>query len=145
MSATWIMVANSSIARFFLMEKNGSSLTEIETLVHSASRLHGRDLKSDGPGRTQESSTRGRHATDPDTLPQEVQFETFARTLANHLELAKNENKYDRLIIAASPHFLGLLRQNLRPNTTKILEMTIDKDLTHMNPKEIKEQVMAKA
>ncbi len=137
MSCTWVMVANSSVARFFEIEKNGQ-LKEINTLIHPESRLHGRDLTSDRPGRAFESTHTARHAMEPPTSPKEVEFEAFAHFISEHLDAAHNEKLFDRLHIAAGPHFLGLLRQAIKPNTAKSLQSTIDKDMTQMTPAEIR-------
>jgi protein required for attachment to host cells len=131
------MVANSSIARFFEVEKSGS-LKEIDTLVHPESRLHARDLVSDKTGRSFESSTVARHAIEPKTNPKEVEEDKFARQITNHLNTAHQDGKFKHLCIAASPHFLGLLRQSLSPSTTQSLSAEIDKDITHMPPLDIK-------
>jgi protein required for attachment to host cells len=138
MESTWLMVANSTIARFFELDKNGN-LTEIETLVHPEGRLHGRDLTSDRPGRSYESSNPSRHAMEPSTSPKEVEFEIFAKDISNHLHNALNEGRYSRLQIAASPHFLGLLRQVITGSTAKAVSREIDKDMTQLKADEIKQ------
>lgn len=137
MSCTWVMVANSSVARFFEIEKNGQ-LKEINTLVHPGSRLHARDLTSERPGKAYESTGPVRHAIEPVTSPKEVEFEAFAHFISEHLDAAHSDKLFDRLYIAAGPHFLGLLRQAMKPNTAKALHSTIDKDMTQMTPAEIR-------
>lgn len=137
MSSTWVMVANSSVARFFEMDKNGQ-LKEFNTLIHPGSRLHGRDLTSDRPGRAYESVGTARHAIQQTTSPKEVEFEAFAHFISDHLAAAHTDKQFDRLYIAASPHFLGLLRQTMKPSTAKALHSTIDKDMTQMTPDEIR-------
>lgn len=140
MGRAWIVVANSTIARLFEVEKNGN-LLEIETLVHPESRLHGRDLTSDRPGRAFESSTPSRHAMEPTTLPKEVEFEAFARRLSTHLHTALNEGRFSRLQIVAGPHFLGLLRQHITGNTAKTIYSEINKDMTQLSAIDIKKHL----
>lgn len=137
MASTWIIVANSSVARFFEIQKDGQ-LKEFNTLIHPESRLHGRDLTSDRPGRTFESVGKGRSAMEQHTSPKEVEFETFAHYISDHLATAHGEGQFDRLYIAAGPHFLGLLRQAIKPSTAKAIQSTIDKDMTQMTPEEIR-------
>ncbi len=142
MSNTWIAVANSAMARIFLIEKNGNVL-EIETLVHPQSRLHGRDLTSERPGRMQDSIGSSRHAMEQATSPKEVEYEIFAKNVATYLHTAHQENKFNRLYLAASPHFLGLLRQEILPAVTLTIQSELDKDITHMSPSEIKSSFLA--
>lgn len=142
MSSTWVMVANSSVARFFEMDKTGH-LKEFNTLIHPGSRLHGRDLTSDRPGRAFDSVGTGRHAIEQTTSPKEVEFETFAQFIADHLATAHTDKQFDRLYIAAGPHFLGLLRRAMKPGPAKALYSAVDKDMTQMTPDEIQANLMA--
>lgn len=139
-SSTWVMVANSTIARFFEVEKDGS-LKEIESFVHPESRLHARDLVSDKTGRSYESATVARHAIEPRTTPKENEEDQFAKQVSEHLHTAHQKGKFKRLYIAASPHFLGLLRQAMPSSITQSLTAEIDKDITHMNPLEVRKHL----
>jgi protein required for attachment to host cells len=133
---TWLLVANSSLARIFKIE-NRNSLVELKVLEHPESRLHNRDLVSDKDGRGFESMGPTRHAIEPPTSPKHQEFETFAKELANYLEEARVKGEFDRLYLAASPTFLGLLRQTLIPSTAKLLDGELNKDVTHLKPQEI--------
>lgn len=140
MSSTWVMVANSTIARFFEVEKSGS-LKEVESFVHPESRMHARDLVSDKPGRSYESATVARHAIEPRTTPKEVEEDLFAKQISEHLHTAHQDGKFKHLYIVASPHFLGLLRQVMTPATTQTLKAEVDKDITHMPPLDIRKHL----
>ncbi|MBA3237455.1 MAG: host attachment protein [Parachlamydiaceae bacterium] len=140
MSSTWVMVANSSIARFFEVEKSGS-LKEIDTFVHPESRLHARDLVSDRPGRSFESASFARSALESRTNPKDVEEDKFARQISEHLHMAHQDGKFSRLYIAAGPRFLGLLRQFMTPTTAQLLTAEIDKDITHMPPLDIRKHL----
>lgn len=142
MSITWIVVANSSMARLFQIEKDGN-LKEFETLVHSESRLHGRDITTERDGRMQDSMGSTRHAMEPMTSPKEVEFALFAKLLAEHLQSAQQQGKFNRLYLSAGPHFLGLLRQEILPNVSQTIQGEIDKDITHMSASEIKNSFLA--
>ncbi len=133
----WIVVANSTLARIFKAETI-HELKELETLIHPASRQHASDLTSDRPGRTFESMHTGtRHAMEPKTNPQQVEFEIFAKDLSKHLDTSFANGEYKKLYLAANPAFLGLLRQHLSPKTTLSIVNQLDKDLTQMGPQEI--------
>jgi protein required for attachment to host cells len=133
---SWLLVANSSLARIYKIEKQ-QSLIELEVLQHPESRLHNRDLVSDKPGRDFESVGSARHSIEPHTTPKEHEFNLFAKHLALYLETAQNKREFERLYIAASPHLLGLLRQALHPSTAKVVSGEVDKDMTHMRSDEI--------
>lgn len=133
---SWLVVANSSIARIFKFEKR-HELKELKMIEHPESRLHNLDLVSDKPGRDFESSGTRRHALEPKTMPKKLEFATFAKQIAEFLENAHREGAFDTLYIAASPSLLGLLRQSLDPNTAKTVKGEVDKDMTQMKPHEI--------
>lgn len=133
---SWLIVANSSIARIFKIEKK-HDLYEIKVLEHPESRLRNIDLVSDKPGRDFESFGNARHAMEPKTLPKKHEFELFAKAIADYLETAQNGGEFESLYIAANPSLLGLLRQSLHPNTLKLVKGEIDKDITHLKPQEI--------
>lgn len=133
---TWVIVANSSMARFFKVEKN-TTLVEMEALVHPESRLHTQELVDGRPGRTYDSSGGARHSIDPPFSHHQLEFAAFAKELGHHLETARESGKYDRLFIAASPIFLGLLRQAMSNPTLQLIAGEVGKDMTHMKPDEI--------
>ena len=134
---TWLIVANSTIARIFKVQKK-ESLVEIETLVHPESRLHNRDLVSDNrAGRTFDSMGPGRHALEPTILPKQQESIEFAKDIAHYLEKSRVNGDFDKLYLAASPTQLGLLRQNIHPATMKLINGEVNKDMTHMKVEEI--------
>lgn len=137
---TWILVANGSLAKIFKIEKN-KILTEIKQLTHPASRQHEGDLVSSKPGRTFNSVGVLRHAYEPPQTQKVQEFNNFAKDLSEYLDTAREEGQYDRLYIAASPTFLGLLRQNLSQSTSKLVAGEVDKDMTHMPTAEIREHL----
>lgn len=133
---TWIVVADNAYARVFNLEKN-RALKEIETLVHPESRLHERDLVSDRPGRTFESHTVARRSMGQETPPKKQEAIIFARLVARYLETAVSNGVIERIYLAASPSFLGLLRQSLSKNTAELIVSEINKEITHLNTSEI--------
>ncbi|KAF3362150.1 Host cell attachment-required protein [Chlamydiales bacterium STE3] len=132
----WVVVADNAYARIFRLEKN-RHLVEVETLVHPASRLREQDLVSDRPGRSFESSTVARRSVGTTNPPKKQEAINFSKIVANYLNEATNCNRCEKIYLAASPSFLGLLRQSLNKTTTQIIENEINKEITHLDPKEI--------
>ena len=133
---TWVLVANSSIARLFHLETL-QKLNEINQFEHPESRLKNMDLVSDKPGRDFESFNNTRHAMEQKTMPKKLEAFQFAKHLAEYLEQASERGKYDELMLIAGPTFLGVLRETISPNLAKLIKKEIDKDLTQLTPKEI--------
>lgn len=133
---TWIVVANSSQARIFHLE-TVNQMIEINTLEHPESRMHTRDLVSDRSGNNKESSGEKKYPIEPQNTPKKHEMKEFARELAQYLEHERNQNSFKRIYLAASPQFLGLLRQEMSNSLTNMIECEIDKDITLKKPGEI--------
>lgn len=138
--AVLVVVANAARARFFSAEplNANASLIELEDKVHPGSRLHGRDLGTDSPSRVFDSQGHARHAVELPTDLKEQQVDAFAREVNSHLEEMRNANRYDKLYVMASPHFLGLLRGHFSHGLTQLIAGAVDKDLTQHSAEEIR-------
>ena len=136
----WVVVANATLARFFSVEplNANAALIEMEDKVHPSSRLHGRDLETDSPSRVFDSQGAGRHAVEAPTDIKEQQAQAFALELSNYLDEMRNSNRYGKLYVMASPHFLGLLRGHFSHGVTQLLAETVDKDLTQHSAEAIR-------
>ena len=139
-TTSWLVVANASAARFYNV-KNMDELTEINTLIHPASRLPEQELVSSKPGRTFESTGQRRHAMEPKTSQKKTEFEQFAKTISEHLETSLKKDAFSRLYIAAGPSFLGTLRKTFHPQILELITKEISKDLVHAEPKQLLEEL----
>jgi len=132
MSKTWVVVAESSRAKIFELEKRNAPLKEIQGLAHTPSRLHQKELTSDLPGRTP-----GRHKLIQQTTTKENASNEFARNIRNHLNSARNKGEFNKLIIMSPPSFLGRLRKQLGSAINKCVISEIDKNLVRHSTRDI--------
>lgn len=132
----WIIVANSAVARVFTLV-NGNEIVEVETLVHPASRLHVSEIVSDRQGRSFESVGMRRGSPDLAIDPKKHEAVLFAKKINDYMEKMRNENRIDRLYLAASPSFLGLLRQHISDPMNQLITAMVDKDMTELKTSEI--------
>jgi len=134
MSKTWVVVAESSRAKIFEVEKNESvkSLKALKGFTHSFSSNHKQQLS---PNKQKES----RHSllTSSHDTHKAHEREEFARTLGEHLNSARNKGQFTKLILMSSPKFLGDLRKNLGCKTNKHVVSEIDKNLVKHTVKDI--------
>ncbi len=128
MGRTWVVVCDASRARLFRLgpQRQWQLIRELE---HPESRAKGRDILTDRP------------AMEPTKPLHEVESERFAHEIAKTLEKSLAENAYDRLVLVAPPHFLGLLRATINHTVAKRVELTLDKDYTALQPKDLAERV----
>jgi protein required for attachment to host cells len=133
-----ILIANSTQARIFKKEGN-HAIKEVEALINPANRMHARDLYSDKRGTTFQSVGTGRSALEQRVDPKEQEVIDFSKEVCHFLESERNKGNLQRVYIAASPAFLGHLRQSLSPSLLQLVEAEIDKDITHLKAHEIEE------
>ena len=137
--STRILIADQSEARFYDLEGIKGPLRLIGKLADPNARLHDRDFKSDRPGRVfDHASASGKrrgatahHATGGERTPREHEAHLFAQRIARELDTARQENRYDRLIVMAAPTFLGMLRAALPKAVSAAVVAEVPKDLVH--------------
>jgi protein required for attachment to host cells len=143
---TRIVVADQSEARFYDTEGFAAPLRLAGRLVDPAARLHDRDFKSDRPGRvfdhapapTGRRGSVAHHATGGERRPRKHEAAIFARRIADELEKARREKSFDKVILMASPAFLGLLRAALPDALRAAITATVAKDLVHQPEKHVR-------
>jgi protein required for attachment to host cells len=138
MSKPWIVVADQSKARIFTVDNPRGPLQEVEALEHFEGRERTQDLTTDLPGRSFDSSgLGGRHAMVTPADPKEVEAIRFAKLIAEHIRAGCTQGRFNRLLLVAGPHFLGLLREYLSPmNGVEVTE--IGKNLGQYSSHEIR-------
>lgn len=129
-SKFWLLVADEGRAALYAAESPTGPLTELRDFIGAENRLQDQDLVTDRPGRSFDSGGEGRHALEPSTQPGEVEAQRFAKELAEALDQARTEQRFEMLGLVAPPAFLGLLRKSLTDETARLVVLEIDKDLT---------------
>lgn len=137
MESTWILVADAARARQFRVERPRGPLIEEAGLVHPEERLPERELGADDPGRVRGPGGR-RHALGGEDGRHETEAVRFAAEVADFLREAREADRFRRLYLAASPHFLGALRRALDADTAARIVETRDKDFVGMRADEIR-------
>lgn len=142
-SSNWVLIAGSSRALLYgVAGKGRQRWTLIKEYTHPASRVSEGGLSTDQPGRAFGSVGGGaRSAMESKTSPKEVEFEHFAHELATVLHDGHGQNAYERLVLVAPPHFLGLLRKNINDTVRKLIGATVDKDYLHLSEKDFREHL----
>ena len=150
MDAVWIVSANAARARLFSQRHATDLPQEVNDMVNPAARLRTAELETDSLG--QRAASKSRHGVgapttpsgyEPDTSPAEHLTELFAKSLAEVLLRAHQQQRYRQLMLVASPEFLGVLRKQLDPQLTSALKLEINKDYTQLRSEQLLERVRA--
>ena len=136
MQNTWILVANASEAKLYQNAKRFAPLELVKEFHHPESRNKGSELASDRPGHAQSKGT-GHGAFVEATDPKSFEIGRFAKELANELEHGRTANSYARLVLVASPQFLGQLNGSLNDHVRKLVSANIQKDYTRLAEQEL--------
>ena len=150
MNGTWIVSADRGRARIFLEKELNKPLQEIETMLCPSARTHTSDEYTDklGPLAAGKSSHNTGGALpnsqyEPQQTPDEHETEVFAKEVCAYLLKAKHENRFDKLALVAAPGFLGALRSELDPQLKNMVSYEINKDFSHSNGQQLREQIQA--
>jgi protein required for attachment to host cells len=131
MATTWIIAADASRAKV-LQVTDREQLVEVEDFVNPEGRLQNREIDSDARGRFP-----GGNTWQPGVEAVEHRSELFAKRVADYLEKARAERRYDRLVLAAAPKYLGQLRKELHKEVEKLVAEELPKDLSWLNAREL--------
>ena len=162
MPTTWILSANAGRARFFSESDPSEPLQEIEDMVNSAVQLRTSESETDRLGPTSAAGSghnigMGQGASlshnaqagapnkqyEPNQTPAERATEMFAKDVAAYLLKAQQEGRFQRLMVAAAPEFLGVLRKELHQQVSQAITAEFNKDYTHSNAQQLREQLHA--
>ncbi|NEX22749.1 host attachment protein [Thiorhodococcus mannitoliphagus] len=137
---TWILVADNSRARIFTAEKAAGPLTEVSSMAFPEGRLHSGDLISDKGGRGQTPAA-GAHGVNGEDDHKQENADRFASLLCEDLESARNEGRFSKLYVVASPALLGLLRKHQSASLKQLIAGELDKNLTTQPPETIRKHL----
>jgi protein required for attachment to host cells len=137
MRNTWIVVTDSTRARIFSHDKKGQALLMVKEMRHPESRMHGSELEADRPGTSFQSKGPGKHAMSQQVSPKEHEAWKLSKELADALDHARMEDKFDQLVLVAAPRFLGNMRKTLSDQVNRLVTAELDKNIAHLPENEI--------
>jgi protein required for attachment to host cells len=142
MPTTWVVVAHRAGARIYENHGPGKGLKMVQEIPHPEGRLQNQEINTDRPGRAFDSGGPGsRHGMSEQVSATEHVADVWAKHLAETLETARTQNRFERLVLVAEPGFLGVLQHTLRKPTSDLLVGTVKKDLAHAGHQDVAAQV----
>jgi protein required for attachment to host cells len=144
MNTVWILVCDAARARLFEIHDHDADPKwhAVSTFEHAASREKTSELTGDRMGqRSAEGAGAHHNALAPSSSPKETEKAHFGHTLAAMLDQAMRKKSFDRFVLVAPPHFLGMLKNELTPELHKHLLTTVDKDFMHLDVSELTDRL----
>ena len=142
---TWILVTDGARARLFSTELPEDKWTVIQEFEHPEGRQSSSEIRPSGaPGRMQQGKSAGgrRTAFEPRTTPRAASDERFAEELSKFLEHASSTREFDKLVLVAEPHWMGILQAALGHQTAKQVQSVVHKDLVGLEVVELRERLV---
>ena len=134
---TWVVVADGAKARILLNEGPGKGLIEIHSLEEAEARKPTRDQGTDRPGRERSIGSNSRHAFEPPADWHEQAKTQFVHELAERINRAEGNHAFDRIVLAAPPKMLAVLRDRIAPQVRDRVLHEYAKDLTNIPTHEL--------
>jgi protein required for attachment to host cells len=134
---TYILVADGARAHILLSEGRAKPLVEVPGSEQKLDLKPDRELSAERPGRVHESANVERHAIERDDLHRREK-ERFAQALAADLDRRFAGGEYDRLVVAAAPETLGVIRCALSDKVRAVIMAEVPKDLTKLPNAQVK-------
>lgn len=139
---TWFLVADAGSARLIReMHADRESTDALDDLIFEHDERPTREIMSDRPGRSFASVGRRRSSMEYRSDPVRERNREFARTLSEELESHLAHHAFDRLMIAAEPRMLGLLREEMSAAVRERVAGEIPKDLVKLPREKLLEKL----
>jgi protein required for attachment to host cells len=132
---SWILIANRAGAR--IVDRQQQDLSLVEEIPHEQGRLRDKQIDTDRQGRSFNSVGAAGHALSPSETAHEHDAKAFARELADKLRTERMNGSFERLVLIAEPHFLGLLREALDDGTARLVIASEAKDLAQVGLRDL--------
>lgn len=137
MTKTWVLVADSNVARIYSAPSPLAPLAP-ETEIPNPDLI---PETADRPGRGFGRMGSHRHAFEPRVDAKTQGLSLFVKKLAGVLSEGRVKGKFENLVLVAAPNVLGLLRSELDGKTAKLLSREVGKDLVHLGAAELQAYV----
>ena len=118
--------------------------TFIERMKNPKGHALERQLDSDRPGMMRSSAGSGtiHHGMDKTFHHHEQAASHFAKVIAKKLLDRKRGLKFTELVIAAEPHFLGLIRKELAPELKPLISYEVNREYREGNDQEMRNAIL---
>ena len=138
MPMQWVVIADKSRARIFQRQGNLDELVEVDDLLNPQGRQDEAELRHDAKGRFYGKGERYQaHTAEPKMNQEQHAADRFSREVMQYIEHASDENRFESLVMIASPEFLGLLRRQLSKRIEGKIRKQLSTDITALKPLEI--------
>lgn len=136
----WIIIASASQAHWYTYnhQKHLDGTLKLELINHYENPSNHKkedDLVTGRSGSYRSGPAHGSFA--PPSDPRETEADRFAKHMADLLEAARAEHKFEKVVLIMPSHFHGLFKKHLNKDIIPLIAIMIQKDYTQLSIKEI--------
>jgi protein required for attachment to host cells len=124
----WIVIADGEHARFVQPDVD-NVLRTTSSLDSSSAHLRSREIGTDRPGRSFESSGGAHHAVGERHDLHAMEKQRFVRLIGDKINAGAAHKEFDELLLVAPPRALSELRETLDASAQAKLVGSLEKDL----------------
>ncbi len=141
MSITWVVAADFTTAKIYALGQVKGELVLVKELDNPEGRFGAGYIGSDKPGQF-DNPMHGQSETFERADPKHVELHQFAHKIAQALESGRVNHEYEQLILVASPHFHGILSEELKKHVAVLVHKNIQKDYLQLPVHELYKHVI---
>lgn len=127
---TYILCGNSSFVIIYSKKNNENNFNEIKRFNCLEGRMKNIDLVSDKAGRQSRDQMFRTSGLMSSYTKKDHFVDQFAKTVSDFVNASRCQRKYNDLVIASSPGFLGVLIRHFDKETLRSISKSINKDLS---------------
>lgn len=140
MPMQWVVVADKSRARIFQTHGKIDELVEVEDLLNPKGRQEDTELRHDAKGRFYGKGERHQaHTVEPSVSQEDHAADRFSREVMQYIEHANDDNRFESLVMIASPEFLGLLRRQFSRRIEGKIRQQLSTDIAGLKTPQIRD------
>ncbi len=141
MSITWVVAADTTVAKIYALGQVKGELMLLKTLENPEGRFKSGEIGFDKPGQF-ENPMHGQSETFERANTKQVELHQFAHKIAQTLESGRVEHAYTQLIIVIGPHLHGIVTQELNKHVAALVHKNIQKDYMQLPLHELYQHVI---
>lgn len=132
---TWVIVADATSCRIYEYHRSPKEIHLVKELSHPENLLKDVDL---GHGRLGSFKGNAGHGTfRPRSELKKNKIAQFSQEISRWLDSARKSHLFKRLVLISPPHMKGLFRQKFSKHLNRMLDLSLDKDIVHMEQRRL--------
>lgn len=139
---TWLVIFDSVVCRIYDYNKRKQNhIPLIQEIKQPDNKLRDIDLTADRAGRYHGKGFTNGGTFSQESDPKERNIQRFAQQISKTLTRSFNNHEFEKLIVVAAPHMIGLLSKYLDKQVKKCIVHKVEKNAVQLNENKLTDYV----